>query len=212
MEERGFWFSLLTSLGRVVVPLLGSTLRLTIRTPDSLDALRRTGGRVIYAVWHGRMLGLILTERGKGICALVSQHRDGDYVSRIARSLGFNPVRGSPAQGGWRALKAMVREGLKGRDLAVTPDGPCGPIYRVKMGVVKLAQLTRMPIVPVGFSSSRAVVFNSWDNFLLPLPFSRCVMLMGGPIWVNSDSEVEGVRIELERSLAHLTSQAESLC
>lgn len=212
MEKRGFWFSLLTSLGTVVVPLLGSTLRFTIRTEDSLDALRRAGGRVIYAVWHGRMLGLILTQRGKGVCALVSQHRDGDYVSRIARSLGFNPVRGSPAKGGWRALKEMVREGLRGRDLAVTPDGPCGPIYRVKMGVVKLAQLTRMPIVPVGFSSSRAVVFNSWDSFLLPLPFSRCVMLLGGPIWVNSDSEVEGVRIELERSLVHLTSQAESLC
>lgn len=212
MENRGFLFSLLTALGRVIIPLLGSTLRLTVRKDHCLDACRAEGGRFIYAVWHGRMLGLIFTERGKGISALISQHRDGDYVSRIVRSLGFNPVRGSTGSGGSRALKEMVREGLNGRDLAVTPDGPCGPRYRAKMGVVKLAQLTRMPVVPVGFSSSKALVFNSWDRFLLPLPFSRCAMVFGAPIWVNSRVSAEEARMELETALTYLTAQAERLC
>ncbi len=212
MERKGIWFSLLTSMGEVILRLVGSTLRYSVREEESLDALRKAKGSIIYAVWHGKMLGPILTKRTKRISVLISEHRDGDYIARIVNSLGFDPVRGSTTRGGSRALKEMVREGLRGRDLAVTPDGPRGPIYRAKMGVVKLAQLTRMPIVPIGFSSSRAFVFRSWDKFVLPLPFSRCVLLLGSPFWVNSDSEIEKVRAELERSLTRLTEEAERLC
>ena len=211
-QNFGLRFALLAFLGRAVIPFIGSTLRLTVRKEKSLARLQRKGGRVVYAIWHGRMLGLILTQRGKCVSALISQHRDGDYIAKIAQSLGFNPIRGSTAKSGARALKEMVREGVRGRDLAVTPDGPRGPVYRAKMGVVKLAQLTKMPMVPVAFSSSRALVFKSWDRFLLPLPFSRCVILFGAPIWADSATELDAIRVRLEESLTDLNAEAEKLC
>lgn len=194
-------------LGKALLLVLGKTLRVT--AGGEVDMARQ--GNSIYAVWHGRMLLVILSLRGRGVSALISQHRDGDYLSGIVSTLGFNPVRGSTTKGGTSALRQLVGHGLRGRDLAVTPDGPRGPSQKAKMGVVKLAQLTQMPIVPISFGASRALTLRSWDGFLLPLPFSRCSLLLGAPIRVPSEAPLEEARTTVERALMKLTERADSI-
>ena len=95
-----------------------------------------------------------------------------------------------------------------GYDLAVTPDGPKGPRYVVQAGVISLAQITGLPIIPVGCNSRRKVCLRSWDRFQIPLPFSRCELILNQPILVPRDADA-GTREELRRELeASLTKSS----
>jgi len=151
------------------------------------------GERVICAFWHGRLLMMPFAYPGQRVVILISQHRDGEYISRIARALGFQVIRGSATRGGVRALRQIIRALKEGLNLVITPDGPRGPRAEVKSGVIELARLTGAPIVPVSFSAVRRRFLKSWDAFLLPLPFSRAVYIWGEPIYVEPMATKEEV-------------------
>ena len=151
------------------------------------------GEQIIFAFWHGRLLMMPFAYPGKPAAILISQHRDGEYISRIAKIFGFQVIRGSATRGGVRAFKQMIRAIKGGLNVVITPDGPKGPRARVKSGVIELAKLTGAPIVPVSFSASRRRFLKSWDAFLLPLPFSRAVYIWGEPIYVDSMATKEEV-------------------
>lgn len=150
-----------------------------------VDCCLAKGQRVICVFWHGRLLMMPFAHPGKPVAILISQHRDGEYISRIARILGFQVIRGSATRGGVGAVKQMIRALREGWNLVITPDGPRGPRAKVKSGVIELAKLTGAPIVPVTFSAARRRFLKSWDAFLLPLPFSRAVYIWGEPIYVE---------------------------
>jgi lysophospholipid acyltransferase (LPLAT)-like uncharacterized protein len=143
------------------------------------------GERIIFAFWHGRLLMMPFAYRGIPLATLISQHRDGEYISRIAVVFGSRVIRGSATRGGVRAFKQMILALKEGFNLVITPDGPRGPRAKVKSGVIELAKLTGAPIVPVTFSAARRRFLKSWDAFLLPLPFSRAVYIWGEPIYVD---------------------------
>jgi len=164
------------------------------------------GERVIAAFWHGRLLMMPFLYPGQPRTILISHHRDGEYISRIATILGLEVIRGSATRGGARAFKQMVQALREGRHLAITPDGPTGPRGKVKLGVIELAKLTGAPILPVSFSAAHRRFLTSWDAFLVPLPFSRAVYVWGEPIYVEPAAtreemvkyqELLGARLEL---------------
>ncbi|MDE2058949.1 MAG: lysophospholipid acyltransferase family protein [candidate division NC10 bacterium] len=171
------------------------------------------GERIIVAFWHGRLLMMPFVYPGKPGAILISQHRDGEYISRIATLLGFEVIRGSATRGGMRAFKQMIRA-IKGRlNLVITPDGPKGPRAKVKSGVIEVARLTGAPIVPVSFSTSRRRFLKSWDAFLLPVPFSRAVYVWGEPMYVPrtaTKDEVVKHQEALEERLDLLTMKADN--
>jgi lysophospholipid acyltransferase (LPLAT)-like uncharacterized protein len=190
-------------LGSLIVLVLGATLR--VRRIG-----RRDPGRgVIYAFWHGRLLIPLFTHRGRGISILVSQHRDGEIISRVTRILGYDPVRGSTTRGGARALRQMIRRARDGRCLAVTPDGPRGPRHVFQSGTVKLAQLTGYPILPVGIGVDRKKELSSWDRFTIPLPFSRCVYVYGNPMPIKETDDPESAAALAAERLESLTAEAD---
>ncbi len=170
------------------------------------------GERIIVAFWHGRLLMMPFVYPGKPGAILISQHRDGEYISRIATRLGFEVIRGSATRGGMRALKQMIRA-IKGRlNLVITPDGPQGPRAKVKSGIIEMARLTGAPVVPVSFSTSRRRFLKSWDAFLVPVPFSRAVYIWGEPIYVPrtaTKDEVAKHQEALEEQLNLLTMEAD---
>ena len=170
------------------------------------------GERIIVVFWHGRLLMMPFVYPGKPGAILISQHRDGEYISRIATILGFEVIRGSATRGGMRAFKQMIRT-IKGRlNLVITPDGPKGPRAKVKSGVVEVARLTGAPIVPVSFSTSRRRFLKSWDAFLVPVPFSRAVYIWGEPMYVPptaTKDEVAKCQEALEERLNLLTMKAD---
>lgn len=170
------------------------------------------GERIIVVFWHGRLLMMPFVYPGKPGALLVSQHRDGEYFSRIATILGFEVIRGSATRGGMRALKQMIRAIKGGLNLVVTPDGPKGPRAKVRPGVVEVAKLTGAPIVPVSFSASRRRFLRSWDAFLVPVPFSRAVYIWGEPMYVpptTTKDEMAKHQEALEERLDLLTMKAD---
>ncbi|HEY3196784.1 MAG TPA: lysophospholipid acyltransferase family protein [Nitrospirales bacterium] len=146
---------LLPALGYVVIRGLGATLRLRTIHPERVDTRWHEGKNIIMAFWHGRQLMIPLSYRGPGVKILISAHRDGELIARILRWFGFGTVRGSTTRGGSRALRELVRAGRAGTDLVVTPDGPRGPRRHAQGGVIELAKLTGLPILPITFAASK---------------------------------------------------------
>ncbi|MHC4859915.1 MAG: lysophospholipid acyltransferase family protein [Planctomycetota bacterium] len=199
------------SLGPALIRGLGATLRFTVRPEGALERWRRDGRRVIFAFWHGRMLLAAFYGRFRRIAILISRHRDGEYIARVAGRLGFVPVRGSTTRGGLQALRGALRRAGAGHDLAFTPDGPRGPRYRVQAGVIYAASRTGLPIVPVGVEASPAWVLSSWDQFTIPKPFGRAAIVFGEPIEVPPDisgEAIEARRLALEEEMHRLMEGA----
>lgn len=172
--------------------------------------------RVIFCIWHNRLaLSLAAYRRyvqrfepGRRMAAMVSASRDGGMLARILELFDVEPVRGSSSRRGPQALRELATFGERGLDLAITPDGPRGPCYRVQEGVIHAAQLTGLPIVPVSCYLSWKVRPRSWDRFQIPLPFSRCRVKTGTIVRVArevSDEERNAHREQLERTLIEIT-------
>ena len=147
------------------------------------------------------------------ISILISQHRDGVFISRTLQHLGVGTISGSSSRGGGGALIAMVRALKRGEYIGITPDGPRGPRMRVAPGAVTAARLSGARLLPVSFAASRCRMLSSWDRFVLPYPFSRGVVRIGTPIPVSPDAddfECESIRSQLEQALIDLTTTLDS--
>ena len=81
---------------------------------------------------------------------------------------------------------------------------------RVSEGTIALARLSGVPIIPVGNATSRRWVFDSWDRFQLPLPFSKTVFAYGTPFRVPRDcDDPETMRVQLETEMIALNQKAD---
>ncbi|MBI4185238.1 MAG: lysophospholipid acyltransferase family protein [Proteobacteria bacterium] len=170
----------------------------------------------IIAFWHGRLMMMpYIWRRGVPVHALISHHRDGRLLSRTIAHFGYATIAGSSSKGALGAVRAMADRIEAGESVAITPDGPRGPRMRAALGVVKVAGLTGAPILPASYSIRRRRVLRSWDRFLLALPFSRGVYLVGRPIRVARDADeaaVEAARRAVEAALNALTAEADRRC
>jgi lysophospholipid acyltransferase (LPLAT)-like uncharacterized protein len=167
---------------------------------------------VIFALWHNRLsLCMKVYEnfvrphcQHDHLAALISASKDGAFLAAILQEFGVQPVRGSSSRRGAQALLELASWAERGYDLAVTPDGPRGPCYVVQEGVMALAQVTGLPIVPYSCWVGWKLRLKSWDRFQIPLPFSRCEMTFGEPIRVPrraTDTEREQLREQLGAAL-----------
>ena len=199
-------------LAALWIRCLRITMRLRHENREHAEDFQARDIRYIQAFWHGRLLLMPYSYRGPGATILISQHQDGEYISRTMRRFGFHTTRGSTTRGGARGLRAAVRRVREGFDLAITPDGPKGPRGRVQRGIIEVARLTGAPIVPVAFSAHPARQLGSWDGFLIPRPFGRGLFLYGEPIRVPrraNPEEREVLRLRLERELTELTERGD---
>lgn len=205
---------LLASAIALYIRLVHRTTRWERVMPPETRALIEGGKPCVVAFWHGRMLAMrgAWTDPPRRLHVLISGHRDGRLISTALQRLGFPSVSGSSRRGGATALRAMGRELAQGACVGITPDGPKGPRMRVKPGAIKAAQLAGVPIVPVSGSGRPARLLDSWDRFLMMLPFGRARVVWGEPIAVPrraSEAELEALAEELERRLIALTEQAD---
>src|ERR1044071_9522816 len=120
----------------------------------------------------------------RGIAAMVSASKDGGFLTAILECFQVQPVRGSSSRRGAQALLELTTWAERGYDLAITPDGPRGPCYRVQEGLVALAQITGIPVIPVSCNLSSKICLKSWDQFQIPLPFSRCEIILEKPVYI----------------------------
>lgn len=208
---------------RVIARLIWGLIRLVSRSVRFQLAGHKPGQPlsvlsqpVLFCIWHNRLaLCLELYRRfvqahysGRRMAAMVSASRDGGMLARVLELFDVAPVRGSSSRRGPQALREMTSWAKRGFDLAITPDGPRGPCYRVQEGVIALAQVTGLAIVPVSYRLSWKKRMKSWDGFQVPAPFARCEVRLGEPLVVPRDLEGEQreqMRLLLEERMRAIT-------
>jgi len=166
------------------VRALASSWRITVVHEERWRALHEAKRPHVFLLWHEALLPLLWQHRNQGIAIVVSEARDGQYLSDVATSLGYRTVRGSSTRGGARALLGAVRELRAAGAVAFTPDGPRGPRRELKPGVVAAAQRGGGVIVPIHAEADRAWRLHSWDRFMIPKPLARVRIAYGRPFEV----------------------------
>ena len=177
---------LLVRVGPWLIRALAATWRVRVKHGEHVKRLRAAHTPFAYALWHGQLLPLLWHERGFRTRILISEHKDGEIIARIAEGMGYATVRGSTSRGGSRALLALARELQQGNDIAVTPDGPRGPARTFAAGALVSAQRSSTPILPIAASADRAWRLRSWDQFMIPKPFARVTVAFGEPTYVHA--------------------------
>lgn len=200
--------------GSAVLSSLFATCRFRVSGEAVYQRLWAAGQPVVFVLWHGRLLSGTYQQRGNGLVALISQHTDGEYLSRVVERWGYDTVRGSSTRGGASALRGLARAVRQGRSVVITPDGPQGPRERMKPGALLVAQMCGAPVIPVATGASRAWwVENRWDRFQIPKPFSRVRVAYGEPLHIPRGTDEAGLQLlarEVEARLGDLMAAVDA--
>jgi len=151
--------------------------------------------------------------RNQGIVVLTSQNRDGEYIARVIQRFGYGVARGSSTRGSHQATAEALRALINGKDVGITIDGPRGPRYVAKRGAAYIARKSGNPVVPFSISAEKKWVMRSWDQFQIPKPFSRAVVLIGNPVYVDTGAAEQDVRAseeQIQNSLDELRDRGDS--
>ena len=206
--------SVLSYLGWRLIKFFSFSMDIRFIHKSRLDNLKQNEQSGIYTFWHNRLLMMPNIAIGQKVAIIISQHRDGEYISQVMERFGFIPVRGSSTRGGDAGFRQLVRKMRSGCYGAITPDGPTGPRYKLKEGVLFLSAFTGCPIIPAAFNSSRKKVLSTWDHFLIPYPFSKGVMVVGQPIYLskadlNNQTKLKDTKSFVEQALIDITKEAD---
>ena len=204
--------------------LLGRYLEFALRTTRwtlhgaEHFAPHAAGSPCIAAFWHERLpLMPELCRRARlrspatKIFVLVSRHRDGRFIGDIMRRFDAELVHGSSRRGGAASVLALL-EVLRANDhVVITPDGPRGPRRQAAPGVAQLAGLSGAPVLPCAAQTRWRRVLRSWDRMVIPLPFSRGVLVCGASIAVARDGW-EASLAPIAQAMTDAADLADRLC
>jgi len=148
----------------------------------------------ILSFWHGELLFTPIAYFGATslpISGMISEHRDGETITKTMEYLGVGAIRGSSSKGGVKALLNAIKAYKSGVCVAITPDGPRGPRHSIAPGIIMLAQKLDAKIVSLTIKPTKYWQFNSWDKFFIPKPFSTIDFYFSDPFWVTNLNEEE---------------------
>lgn len=191
-----------------VLKLVAKTLKIKIIDNSQIDIINKNH---IFAFWHNKLLGptLCLGNIEKK-AVLASPSKDGELISVPLEKLGFTMIRGSSDKNSVGSLISLIKFIKKGYSIGTPVDGPKGPIYEVKPGLIYLAQKSQNFIIPTGTAYEKKWIFKkTWDKFQFPKPFSKIVFLIGEPIEVPKDANIEEYCTKLMFELKKLDKEAE---
>jgi len=222
MKPRSDWaLSLAAWAIRVALRALGTTWRLQVVGGDAaLDRLLDQQRPVLISFWHNQSLVVgwflqdVLRRRGFAITLLASHSRDGEIIARVGRAWGLEAIRGSASRGGSAALRRLYRAVVRDHSSPIMiPDGPRGPIYRCKAGVIVLAQTSGAPIQPIVGAARSAWHLGSWDRMIVPRPFTTLRIVIGESLTIPSgggEQELSEWQSAVEQRLDDTTAAARS--
>jgi len=173
----GFFLSLFLFPFGLLYRIWLRSLRIESGDVKFLESLNSSNESAIIALWHNRLFLAGEWHRrfrnNRKCYGLISASRDGAWLEKFYGWSGIKSVRGSRNNKGPEAIRLLAKK-LKGDfDVGITPDGSRGPIYEVKPGVVFLAKVTKKPIFILSFEYGINIKLNSWDRFVIPLPFTK---------------------------------------
>jgi len=163
----------------------------------------KADGPRLFALFHNRLLVASLLGQpwveDRPSVVLTSASKDGTVLAASMEPFGFEAVRGSSSRRGAAALVILRKQLKAGKHVSITPDGPKGPCYKVQPGIIKLASLTEVPIIPVHINYMKYWKLNTWDRFQVPHPFSRAEVEFGKEFVVPPALDEKGLEVERKR-------------
>ncbi len=211
-----FWLS--TNLAGRLVGLMLRTCRVGILSPREEQLYLREKNPLIAATWHRGAIFFLYFFGHLRPAIMVSRSKDGEFLARFIELYGGLPVRGSSSKGGGAALRTMAEMVGSGQTnfAATVADGPRGPRYQAKAGMIMLAMHTGLPLLPVMWSADRAwVLKKTWDHTMIPKPFAKVKLMAGRELRYPQHLDKQGLeaaRLELERELNRLREELDHLC
>ncbi len=163
----------------------------------------------IFALWHAHQCVLYDNRDKSHLNVLISQSNDGEIIAKAVEFLGMKTVRGSKGRKGVSSTMQLIEKLETGDSIAITVDGPRGPKHVVKDGIINIAKISQIPIIPILWHSEDPTFlkFNTWDEFSFPFAFCKTVVLYGDPIYIPSDIDKQGVedyRLMVENKMLDL--------
>lgn len=191
-------------MAAAILKLIGGTLRWKFHDPSGL-LISPPAGSIVFVFWHNRILLVpyfyarwLPHRRGT---ALVSASRDGEFLSLTLAKFHIEAARGSSSRKGAKALMELHDALEEGRDIAITPDGPRGPIYSIQPGAAAIARQTGLPVVAMGYRAASSWRLKSWDRFIIPKPFSRVEFFLSTQLVIPPEASDEEAHAILRRAL-----------
>ena len=196
-----------------VVYLWCMTLRSKNLNEEEENHFKNLTGPYILTLWHGRIFYLFYyLRRHPDYFLLISPSEDGDLLARLARLMGYSVIRGSTYKKAVSAARSLIKVLRRNQRIIIIADGSRGPKCVAQPGFVQLAGITGTPIFPMTFGAKNKVVLNSWDQFVIPLPFTCCTLNFSSPISLppkSSEQIIEEKRLELENALNRINKASD---
>ncbi|MEE3347242.1 MAG: lysophospholipid acyltransferase family protein [Nitrospinota bacterium] len=189
------------------------TLRSKNMNEEEENHFKNLTGPYILTLWHGRIFYLFYyLRRHPDYFLLISPSEDGDLLARLARLMGYSVIRGSTYKKAVSAARSLIKVLRRNQRIIIIADGSRGPRCVAQPGSVQLAGITGAPIFPMTFGAKNKVILNSWDQFAIPLPFTRCTLNFSSPISLSqksSEQTIEEKRLELENALNRISKASD---
>mgnify|MGYP000966299404 FL=1 len=209
-------YSIICWIGAKYIKFVSFTNSWTFINKKYVENLWKKNEAFILCFWHGRLLMMPLSwNKEKKINVLISAHSDGQLLSKTVKYFNIETITGSSSKGGSEAIRNIIKSLKSEISIGMTPDGPRGPRMKVNSAIIKIASLTGHKIVPLSYSVKKKFFLNSWDKFLVALPFGKGCFIWGKPIKVKKNiSTNEDLKLSkrLENNLLKLTKKADNYC
>lgn len=205
-------FKIVIPLAVFIFKVIAATYRIREMNAEKMTPRQGKEKQYIYAFKHSQLLEHIYFYRNTKMASLASLSKDGEIAAVIAEKFGITMLRGSSSRGGAGALMGLKTLSEQGYDIALTVDGPRGPLGTVNSGVIYLAKLTGVEIVPSCFACDRGIRLRTWDKFLIPKLFSRGLFNFGSPIKIPADitdDKIDGIKEIIRADLDRINNECE---
>lgn len=194
------------------VDLLCRSLKINYKNFEAVKKLEERNQNYVLAFWHNTMLLPWYLNAKKNSAALTSKSKDGDLLAMQLKHWGYEVVRGSSSKGGDVALGIMIDYAKNNYSIAITPDGPRGPVHKFKAGAVITAKKSRIPLILLGIGFKKKKILKSWDKFQIPYFFTEVNAFYSDPVYVNTNlnyEETSEIILNCEMKLIELQKEAE---
>ncbi|WP_300330904.1 lysophospholipid acyltransferase family protein [Fusobacterium sp.] len=167
----------------------------------------------VLALWHNKVVATILALGFiKKRAGLASPSADGELISVPLEKLGYKMIRGSSGRDSVKGLVQLIKAVKEGYTIGTPLDGPKGPAFEAKQGMIYVAQKSGKPMVFMGAAYSKKwILSKTWDKCQIPKPFSKVICVISEPMAISKDVPVEEYKEIVEKKLNEINEEAENL-
>lgn len=192
-----------------IIMLIKLTLKIEIIGKENMSGEKP----YVLALWHNKVVATVLALGFiKKRAGLASPSADGELISVPLEKLGYKMIRGSSGKDSVKGLVQLIKAVKEGYTIGTPLDGPKGPRFEAKQGMMYVAQKSGRPMVFMGAAYSKKwILSKTWDRCQIPKPFSKVICVISEPFCLEKSIPVEDYKEIVEKKLNDINEVAENL-